>query len=471
MGNRQTDTEFKLTRRTALGALAGAGAASLLGPAGASASASAGPGSVFSAHIGDVDRDSGEIAAPRRFELVGVQWGAPRRVQIQLRTRRRGGHWGPWAQASVLGHGPDEPARSKPMIGDGIWTGPADFVELRASQPLSGVRLHFVRVPSLPQAEVAALPLAQPVLTAGPGQPPIIARQAWAHGHAPPAVPPLYGAIRLAFVHHTENPNGYSAGEVPAILHAIYQFHRYSRGWDDIGYNFVIDLFGRIWEARKGGIDEPVVGAQAGGYNAESTGVAILGTFSSVLPSAAAIGALQNLLAWKLSLHGVPTDGRTTVRVNPADAFYTPFKPGAHVSLPRVAGHRDGDSTSCPGDALYGQLPAIRSQVTALAASNGTPLSLALSAPSGPFARGASVTVSGLLAQLGGAPVPGASIELQQVTGNGASTIASATTDSNGAFNATITVGGSMSIRAIYYGPPASASGSAQLNVRHRRRR
>ena len=74
-----------------------------------------------------------------------------------------------------------------------------------------------------------------------------------------------YGTVELAFVHHTENPNGYSAAQVPAMLRAIYAFHRYVNGWNDIGYNFVIDLYGRVFEARAGGIDQPVVGAQAGG--------------------------------------------------------------------------------------------------------------------------------------------------------------------------------------------------------------
>ena len=83
----------------------------------------------------------------------------------------------------------------------------------------------------------------------------------------------------MAFVHHTENPNGYAANEVPAMLRAIYAFHRYVNGWNDIGYNFVVDLYGRIFEARAGGIDEPVVGAQAGGYNLASTGIAVLGSF------------------------------------------------------------------------------------------------------------------------------------------------------------------------------------------------
>src|SRR5438270_297915 len=83
----------------------------------------------------------------------------------------------------------------------------------------------------------------------------------------PLAEAPAYGAVRMAFVHHTENPNGYGASEVPAMLLAIYVFHRFVRGWDDIGYNFVVDLYGRIWEARAGGIDEAVTGAHAGGFN------------------------------------------------------------------------------------------------------------------------------------------------------------------------------------------------------------
>ena len=78
----------------------------------------------------------------------------------------------------------------------------------------------------------------------------------------------------MAFVHHTDSLNGYARAEVPSIIDGMYLYHRYVRGWNDLGYNFVIDLYGRIWEARLGGIDQAVIGAQAGGYNTESTGVA-----------------------------------------------------------------------------------------------------------------------------------------------------------------------------------------------------
>jgi hypothetical protein len=181
--------------------------------------------------------------------------------------------------------------------------------------------------------------------------------------------------VKLGFVHHTLNPNGYTAAEVPSMLRAIYLFHRDVNGWNDIGYNFAIDLFGRIFEARAGGIDEPVVGAQAGGYNMVSTGVAMLGDFQATAISTAAKRVLQRLIAWKLSLHGVPVKGHVTVRVDPAGAFYSRFPANAKVTLPRVAGHRDADTTDCPGNALYGELPSIRRESARLA---GNPASLSL---------------------------------------------------------------------------------------------
>jgi hypothetical protein len=256
--------------------------------------------------------------------------------------------------------------------------------------------------------------VATPVLEAGPGQPPIIARQGWAQGISPPKVAPEYGDVRLAFVHHTENPNGYSPGEVPAMLRAIYVFHRYVNGWNDIGYNFVIDLFGRIFEARAGGIEEPVVGAHAGGYNLVSTGVAVLGSFMSVPISAPARSALERLLAWKLSLHGLPAQGRVTVKVNPAGAVYSRFPANAHVSLPRIAGHRDGDSTDCPGNVLYGELSSIRSAVTQLAprpVRATLELSTLSSEPAVPLP-----TLTGALTFLDGTPIEGAKILLQART-------------------------------------------------------
>jgi hypothetical protein len=144
------------------------------------------------------------------------------------------------------------------------------------------------------------------VLPAGSGQPPILAREAWALGLCRPRVAPEYGSVEVAFVHHTENPNGYLPAEVPAMLRAIFAFHRDGRGWNDIGYNFILDRFGRIFEARAGGIDEPVTGAQAGGYNYRSTGIGVLGEYGARQISTGVPRALAGGLAF---LDGSPIAG------------------------------------------------------------------------------------------------------------------------------------------------------------------
>jgi hypothetical protein len=312
----------------------------------------------------------------------------------------------------------------------------------------------------------------------------------WARGICHPRVAPEYGAVRVAFVHHTESPNGYLAGEVPAMLRAIFAFHRNVRGWNDIGYNFVIDAFGRIFEARAGGIDEPVVGAQAGGYNLVSTGVAVLGSFAAQPISQPARRSLQRLLAWKLALHGVPAQGRVTVHVNPAGAVYSRFPANAAVSLPRIAGHRDADTTDCPGDALYSQLPAIRPRVHTLAprpvlatlalapapppvmSPEATPAPQAPGAPTpAPApATGASGGLAGTLTFIDGAPIAGAIVQIQarSVAQRGENvverTLAQAQTDASGNWTlpaSIVPAATDLSLRALYAGALAGAGGPA----------
>jgi hypothetical protein len=417
---------------------------------------------VFSRWVGAIGGRSGVIAAPRTFALAGVEWESPRRARIELRARPRGGSWSRWGVASTLGHGPDRPA-SDALIGEALWTGRADLVELRSSHPLRGVRLHFVdsgaEAAGAALATEAAAPLAQPTLEAGPGQPHILARSAWARGGSPPAVTPGYGEVKMAFVHHTDSLNGYGGGQVPSIIRGMYAYHRFVHGWNDIGYNFVVDLYGRIWEARLGGIDQAVVGAQAGGYNLESTGVAVIGTFSGVVPSGAALASMQRLLAWKLALHGVPTYGRVTVVVDPADAFYTPFRPGQHVSLPRVAGHRDGCTTDCPGAAFYARLPRLRPRIRQLA---GTAARIVLSRPAQPGSASAPIALTGLLTDVNGGPRAGAPVEVQQfrVTRQATSetTLATATTGPDGSFSAAVSLTENALLRALHRPAPAAVS-------------
>lgn len=465
------------TRRSLLAAAAGAAASGLTRPP-AVLAALAGPSRPALAEqwVGGLLRDARTIALRGNADLIAVEWLAPAGASIELRFADRAGRFGRWVSATGCTAGHATPGR---LLGAPLWSGGTRAVQLRASHAVSGLRLHLIdvsdgagahrRAIAAPALALAAgtLPAAAPVLAAGPGQPPIIARRAWAKGMSRPAVAPAYGAVRMAFVHHTENPNGYAPGEVTPMLRAIYAFHRYVHGWNDIGYNFVIDLYGRIFEARAGGIDEPVVGAQAGGYNLASTGVAVLGSFSGVRPSVPARRALERLLAWKLSLHGVPALGRVNVRVNPAGASYSRFPANALVPLPRIAGHRDGDSTECPGDALYGELAAIRTGARRLA---GRPARLTLA-----LAAGAPGALRGSLAFLDGTPLAGApvTVQVREVARRGEAvterTIGEALTDARG--NWSLPAGfvaarhGGISLRALYLGAPGGGLSGGGASV------
>ncbi len=467
-----------ITRRSLLKAGAGAFAGIALRPAGALA-AHATRAAVETVALGRV----GPIRAvelPADVAVAGLQWTGAATSPLELRVRRRNGAWGPWTAAGAHGHGPDS-ASTPPHNGDPLWIGGARHLQVRSAEPVARARLALVRGTAAAldpnAARDAALPLAQPLLEAGAGQPQIIARAAWAKGIPLPRVAPAYGEVKLAFVHHTENPNGYAAGQVPAMLRAIFLFHREVNGWHDIGYNFAIDRFGRVWEARAGGIDEPVAGAQAGGYNFVSTGVAVLGSYSGTRISAPARRSLQRLLAWKLSLHGIPPAGRVVVRVNPAGASYSKYPAGARVSLPRIAGHRDADTTACPGDALYGQLPGIRRRVRPMAAG-AVRATLALvpvpveapaqPVPPQPVPAQPLPQLLVTLARLDGTPVAGAPVQLQArtVARRGVivdhTTIAEGLTDANGRclLAASFAVGAQtlLWVRALYAGGPGGGA-------------
>jgi hypothetical protein len=384
------------------------------------------------------------IRAPKRFELLGIEWdGAD--PQIQVRARLQDGTWSGWLDAPAgHGHGPDEPQGGRQLT-DPVWTGPARWFELRASRPLGDVRVVFVDANSSAGPTAAATRYVQSGLAAGPGQPRIVARSSWATASCKPRVPWWYGSVELAFVHHTVSANYYRRSQAAGMVRSICLFHKYGNGWNDIGYNFVVDRYGQIFEARAGGIDEPIVGAQAGGYNVYSSGIALLGSFSGAAPSRAAFDALSSLLAWKLSLHGISVPGNVTVEVTRTGAPYSRYGAGARVRLNRISGHRDADTTSCPGNGLYGELPRLRQAVKRLAGTVSALSARAVSAGAG------AATLTGVLTA-GDAPIPGATIELQRRTTRGPTTIAQATTAGDGTWSATVAVATTSSLRALYRG-------------------
>jgi hypothetical protein len=261
--------------------------------------------------------------------------------------------------------------------------------------------------------------------------------------------------VQAAVVHHTVTATTYTPEQAAAAVLGICRYHRNSNRWNDVGYNFLVDAFGTIYEGRAGGIANPVVGAQAQGMNAETTGIANLGTFTAAYQTPAALDAIARIIRWKLPLHGAPTAG--AVSVLSAGGSTSRFPRGTPVTIQRVSGHRDTNATSCPGDLLYAQLGDLRARVGSVVPVTPLPIS-PVSSPARPSRTrieaavspgvvrfGQQPLVQGRLRLLRGDPVGDAPIEVQGLAGTGWRRIALTRSRGDGSFG----VGVSTSVRRV----------------------
>ncbi|HZO48913.1 MAG TPA: FlgD immunoglobulin-like domain containing protein [Gaiellaceae bacterium] len=291
-------------------------------------------------------------AAPvRRFELVGLHWRG--RGTVSFRTHRLGGAWSAWRVAAPEAEdlpdaGSVEARRGRGWrLGNPWWVGASDRIEYRLRGEVTRLRAYLVRSP-VEQPATRTLAVA--------GSPPIVPRAGWSADESIRRSPPQYAdALRFAVVHHTAGANDYTRAEAPAVVRGIELYHVKANGWNDIGYNFLVDRFGTVYEGRYGGVDRNVVGAHALGFNTGSVGVAVLGTYTSAAPSDAALASLAKLLAWRLDLAHVDPLGGVSVISGGSERFPA----GIPVLLRTISGHRDTGLTECPGDALYARLNAL----------------------------------------------------------------------------------------------------------------
>ncbi|MEW2439300.1 peptidoglycan recognition protein [Streptomyces caniferus] len=354
------------------------------------------------------------------FSLLGVVWDDAATAlhgRVQVRTRATGTpRWSDWRDIQV--HNDDAPdPGSAERHGSAVrgstaplWVGDSDAVQLRITPESSdraratvpaGLRLELVdpgrtpralrgahadppapistgaaaasaanallaplgatEIPALDQvaslADFAAAGLLSPDRAYVGARPRIVTRAGWGADEELREKAFTYThTVRAAFVHHSGSGNDYSCDEAPAMIRAMYRFHVKSNGWRDIGYNFLIDKCGTVYEGRAGGVAKPVMGAHTLGFNADSTGIAVLGTFTDIEPPRPAVDAIARLTAWKLGLYGV--DPRKMTKLLSAGG--NRFPKGAKVPLHVISGHRDGFTTDCPGLHLYNKLGATR---------------------------------------------------------------------------------------------------------------
>ncbi|MFE1883528.1 peptidoglycan recognition protein family protein [Streptomyces diastatochromogenes] len=336
-----------------------------------------------------------------QFSMLGVSWtGGAKRLEgkAQVRTRsRETGDWSAWRDLEVnvdpLEH-PDAEVRGS---SEPLWVGPSDGVQAQvvhqdgSTGPLpKGLEVNLVDPGVVTAAEVKsgagdAHPAAFVEDTASPSastspsvspspttpsappstvpEPPITSRADWGADESISPEAPEYNAdVKAVFVHHTDGSNDYSCADSESIVRSIYAYHVQVNGWKDIGYNFLVDKCGTVFEGRKGGVDLPVLGAHTYGWNRESAGIAVLGDYTTTGATDAALTSIARVAAWKLGQYGLDPDGTSqlTAGATQTNYFSTNFTAGSAYTFQRISGHRDGYNTECPGGSLYDQLPTIR---------------------------------------------------------------------------------------------------------------
>jgi flagellar hook assembly protein FlgD len=356
---------------------------------GAAATAGAAPGA---AAAGDA---TGAVASPTvdagfTFDMVAVlarcPLGLSRTLQVRVRTSTDGIAWSEWWTLSFDGGGRPGSVESRlDVVSEPAWVGSSRYLQYEVvggdqrsagSPPSSLANVRFSFVNAVGDASVAdrvvqgvkgvVAAIAGVHLTA-PAEgmttkPTIVLRAAWGANDSWRKCNPDYAQVKMAFVHHTAGSNDYTPAQSAAIVRGIYYYHTHVDGWNDIGYEFLIDRYGTIFEGRYGGITRGPIGAQVYGFNTSSTGISVIGDFSYVAPPPAAIKSLEQLLAWKLDVHHVNPLGTATMLCRATQKF----RAGQHVTLPVIAGHRQANYTACPGDAFYRLLPAIRTAVAGM---------------------------------------------------------------------------------------------------------
>jgi len=368
----------------------------------------AAPGVVVADRLVAPKRVESEIVKAAGIQMVGVTWpktAKPGDLGAQVRTRTAG-KWSKWVDLKPGDSAPDagtaEAARVTRMGTDPVSIGNVDDVQLAftgsakggpdglslaligsaakpvpvsavgssavaqtTSQMFAGVTSRTIAGTStqtIAGTRTETVAYSSALAAAAVTAPTIITRAQWgapAQKCAPDVAPALVGAV----LHHTAGANDYAS--VPAAELQIQGDARYheSLGWCDLGYNFVVDKWGNIYEGRANSMTQAVVGAHAGGFNTGTVGIAMLGTFDTA-PTAAMQRSVAQIIGWRLGAYGVNPTGSMVYYTgqNEVGALYN----NQNVALPRVFAHRDVWATACPGDGGYATLPYVRTTALAL---------------------------------------------------------------------------------------------------------
>jgi hypothetical protein len=291
---------------------------------------------------------------PLRFNMLGLHWQGG--GTVAYRTRAASGRWSAWrlADADVA---PDassgEQSRPGWHAGNLDWTGASAGVQFRTRGSVSRLRAYYLwSKPRKPTARKLSIT----------GSPAVIPRSSWLADERIVRSKPRYAsALKMAVVHHTAGSNAYTPAQARAIVRGIEVYHVKGNGWNDVGYNFLVDRFGNVYEGRAGGMDRNVIGAHSQGFNTGTVGVALIGNNTALTPPKVQQDALVKLLAWRLDVGHVDPLSRVTL----TSGGNTKFRAGRSVTLRAISGHLDTGPSECPGKRAYALLPSIAASVAA----------------------------------------------------------------------------------------------------------
>lgn len=316
--------------------------------------------------------DEQDTAASAAVELdtpiqtVGLTWPQGEDPPaLQVRARALDGTWGEWTELQDDGVMPDagttEAGRARAGT-TSLWVGDADAVQVAtvgpAAEAVPATDVRLALIGSQMPADVTARPAVAQVVPF-----PVVTRAEWG-ARAPTctmdAVPRIDGAV----VHHTAGSNTYATpAQARQQIRNDQAYHMGTRGWCDLGYNFIVDRWGNIYEGRAGSLARNVIGVHATNYNTGTVGVSLLGNFDIADVPAVTLEAAGRVIGWRLGQSGVSPTATVTYR-------------NTGRRLPAIISHRDVAATACPGRFVFARLAAIRS--AAVVGATRTPVFQAL---------------------------------------------------------------------------------------------
>ncbi|MDO8506483.1 MAG: N-acetylmuramoyl-L-alanine amidase, partial [Candidatus Limnocylindria bacterium] len=323
---------------------------------------------------------SDTIDADQTFDRLGVHWvaarGAEATLYVEVRTSANGAAWADWRSAVE-----DEDMTNEYTNEHYAAPRPVDaarFAQYRVwltngdPDAIARVNLTFLDVSDLNAGPVARLfndiagafsDFTRGYADAAPvGSSRILTRQDWGADESLMQWPPRYQKVQKFVIHHTVTDDG--GTNVAATIRSMYYYHAVTRGWGDIGYNYLVDKFGNIWIGRQGG--DNVIAGHAYGWNNGSIGIAAIGNYSVAQPTSALQGAIANIIAMKSTQFGIQPYGNETF------THQEQAPDGSWVNVTsnptNVLGHRDcnyilsqyGGQTACPGNGIYNMLDGLR---------------------------------------------------------------------------------------------------------------